>query len=262
MNNHTADYPLGQQLLLTPMAKGLNDNNLALLQLKAKQASFCNQVVTVTTQVICHLDTTATFLSVEGTQNCSLRGLLMQVAHPTNDTCAFFQVIDNYSVGQGVACTMLPSAAAFGCNAIIRLIPFTRWLLKPVYGKWQSYNLDLAFHPAALQDMAVATWDKSNNCVQQKEGDLLVQALKDLDIYNLHTKLEATPPAVVLVDTMGMAFRTHWVTQAQFLHKQTGSATQTMAPTQQQDNDSLTNLIQSQNTIFTQAIHQMDNLAE
>jgi len=35
------------------MAKGLNDNNLAaLLQLKAKQASFCNEIITMTTQVI------------------------------------------------------------------------------------------------------------------------------------------------------------------------------------------------------------------
>jgi len=53
MNNHAADYPLGQRLLLAPMAKGLNDNNLAtLLQLKAKQASFCNQITTMTTWVI------------------------------------------------------------------------------------------------------------------------------------------------------------------------------------------------------------------
>jgi len=37
----------------------------------------------------------------------------------------------------------------------------------------------------ALQEMASATWDKNNNCVQQKEGDLLSQALKDLDIYDL-----------------------------------------------------------------------------
>jgi len=50
----------------------------------------------------------------EGNHNWSLRDLLMQVMHPTNDTCAFFQAIDNYSVGQGVAFMMLPSAANFG----------------------------------------------------------------------------------------------------------------------------------------------------
>jgi len=81
----------------------------------------------------------------------------MQVAHPTMNMCAFFQAIDNYSAGQGVAFTMLPSAANFGHNAILGLIPFTCWLLEPVYGKRQSYNLDLAFFPEALQEMASAT---------------------------------------------------------------------------------------------------------
>jgi len=68
MNNCTTDYLLGQCLLLAPMAKGLNNNNLAaLLQLKAKQASFCNQVVIVTTWAICNLDTTTMFLTAEHT---------------------------------------------------------------------------------------------------------------------------------------------------------------------------------------------------
>jgi len=129
----------------------------------------------------------------------------MQVAHPTNDTCTFFQAIDNYSTGQGVAFTMLPSMANFGRNAVLGLIPFTRWLLEPVYGKRQSYNLDLAFHPEALQEMASVTWDERNNCVQQKEGDLLGQALKDLDIYDLWPKSEANPPATVMVDMTGTA---------------------------------------------------------
>jgi len=84
----------------------------------------------------------------------------MQVAHPTNDTCAFFQAIDNYCTGQGVAFTMLPSMVTFGHNAVLGLILFKRWLLKPVYGKRQSYNLDLAFHLEALQEMALATWDE------------------------------------------------------------------------------------------------------
>jgi len=53
MNNQAADYPLGQWLLLAPMAKGLNDNNMAtLLQLKTKQASFCNQIIMVTIWVV------------------------------------------------------------------------------------------------------------------------------------------------------------------------------------------------------------------
>jgi len=68
MNNCTTDYPLGQRLLLAPMTKGLNDNNLAtLLQLKAKQASFCNQITTMTTRVIQDLDTPASFAMAEGT---------------------------------------------------------------------------------------------------------------------------------------------------------------------------------------------------
>jgi len=189
MNNHATNYPLGQQLLLAPIAKGLNNNNLAaLLQLKARQASFCNQITTMTTWVIHNLDTPAVFAMAEGNHNWSLCNLLMQVVHPTNDTCAFFQAIDNYSGGQGVTFMMLPSTTTFGHNALLGLIPFTRWLLELVYRKRQSYNLDVAFHPAALQEMVSATWNKNNNCVQQKEGDLLGWALRDLDIYNLRPK--------------------------------------------------------------------------
>jgi len=58
----------------------------------------------------------------------------MEVTHLTNNTCAFFQAIDNYSAGQGITFTMLPSMAAFGRNSVIGLIPFTQWLLEPFYG--------------------------------------------------------------------------------------------------------------------------------
>jgi len=200
--------------------------------------------------------------TVEGTHHWSLRGLLMQVAHPTNNTCTFFQVIDSYSVGQGMAFTMLPSMAAFGQNAIIGLNPFTHWLLEPVYGKEQSHNLDLAFHPSAIQDMALAIWDENHNCIQQNERDLLGWALKDLDIYNLQSKPEATPLAMVLVDTTGMALQQKLGITGQFTHNQANPATQVMVQTQHHDNNSLTKSIQSQNTIFTQAIHQMDLLAK
>jgi len=186
----------------------------------------------------------------------------MQVAHPTNNMCVFFQAIDNYSMGQGVAFTMLPSTVNFGHNTVLGLIPFPRWLLEPVYRKRQSYNLDLAFHPDALQEMASATWDERNNCVPQKEGDLLGQALKDLNIYDLWPKPEANPPVTVIVDTTGTALQETQNSTGQSLHYQTGTLAQNTMQLQQQDNDSLTNLIQSQNTMFTQAIHQMDTLAE
>ena len=263
MNNRAADYPLGQRLLLAPMANGLNDSNMAaLLQLKNKQAAFCNQITTATTRAVRDLDATASFQNTDGTHSWSLRGLLMQIAHPTNDTCAFFQAIDNYSSGQGVAFTMLPSVAAFGRNAVLGLIPFTRWLLEPVYGKRQSYNLDLAFHPEALQEMASAIWDERNNCVQQIQGDLLGRALKDLDIYDLRPQPAANPPVTVMVDTTGTALQEKQSITSQAPHHHTGTPTQNYAQLQQQDNDSLTNSIHSQNTMFTQAIHQMDSLAE
>jgi len=186
----------------------------------------------------------------------------MQVAHPTIDTCTFFQAIDNYSAGQGVAFTMLPSMAKFGCNAVLGLIPFTHWLLEPVYGKWQSYNLDLALIPEALQEMASATWDEQNNCVQQKKGDLLGWALKDLDIYDLQPKQEATPPATGLVDTTGTVLQETQNKANQSPPNHIGTAAHSPWHLQQQDNDSLMNLIQSQNMMFTQAIHQMDTLTK
>jgi len=155
---------------------------------------------------------------------------------------------------------MLPSVANFGHNAILGLIPFTCWLLEPVYRKRQSYNLDLAFFPEALQEMALATWDEQNNCIQQKEGNLLSRALKDLDIYDLQPKREATPPTTVLVDTMGTALQENKVNQSPPNH--IGTTAHSMRHLQQQDNNSPTNLIQSQNMMFTQAIHQMDTLAK
>jgi len=258
MNNCTADYPLRQCLLLAPMAKGLNNNNLAsCLQLKAKQSSFCNQVVTVTTWAVSNLDTTTSFSTAEGTHHWSLRGLFMQVAHPTNATCVFFQAINNYSVDREWLLLCYPAwqPLAECCN-------WTHWLLELVYGKWHSHNLDLAFHPSAIQDMALIIWDENHNCVQQKEGDLLGWALKDLDIYNLWLKVETTPLATVLVDTTGMALQEKPGITTQFTHHQASPATQAVAQTQHHNNDSLTNSIQSQNTMFTQAIHQMDTLAK
>jgi len=262
MNNRAADYPLGQRLLLAPIAQGLNDHNLtALMQLKAKQASFCNQIITVTTRTVRDLDAKATFLAGDGNHSWSLQGLLMQVAHPTNKNCAFFQAINNYSSGQGVAFTMLPSAATFGRNAVLGLIPFTRWLLELVYGKQQSYNLDLAFQLEALQEMAAATWDERHNCVQQQQGDLLGRALKDLEIYDLRTPTVVQPPATVLVDTTGTALQETKSTNGQAKIYQTSTSRANHTQSQLQDNDSLTNSIHSQNTMFTQAIQQMDSLA-
>jgi len=150
----------------------------------------------------------------------------MQVAHPTNDTCAFFQAIDNYSTGQGIAFTMLPSVANFGCNTVLRLILFTRWLLEPVYRKRQAYNLDLTFHPEELQEMTSVTWDERINCIQQKQGDILGRALKDLDIYNLRPQPAANPPVMVVVDTTGTALQETQSSTGQPLHYQTSTSAQ------------------------------------
>jgi len=81
-----------------------------------------------------------------------------------------------------------------------------------------------------------------------------------LDIYDLHPKQEAKPTATVLVDTMGTALQENKVNQS--TPNNTGITTHSTRHIQQQDSDSLTNLIQSQNTMFTPAIHQMDTLAE
>jgi len=244
------------------MAKGLNNQNLmAFLQLKAKQASFCSQVIMVMMQAITHLDLKVNFTAADGNHAWSLQSLLMQVEHPTTNTCAFFQVINNYSTRNGVVFTMLPCAVAYGCNTIIGIIPFNHWLLEPVYGKQKSHNLDTAFHVGMIQDMAMATWDQENNCIQQKEGDLLCRALNDLDIYDLWLKQTGQPQTKVVVDTMG--------TELQAIHNTTNTTTQQVAPDNQcntniatHNNDSLTNSIQPQMTMFTQAINQMDALAE
>jgi len=129
-------------------------------------------------------------------------------------------------------------------------------------GKWQSHNLDLAFHLSAIQDMELVIWDKNHNCIQQKEGDLLGWAHRDLDIYNLWSELEVKPLAMVLVDTTGTALQEKPGITTQGMNLQVSLVAQAAPQTQHHNNDSLTNLIQSQNTMFTQAIHQMDTLAK
>jgi len=156
---------------------------------------------------------------------------------------------------------MLPSVAAYGFNAVLCIIPFTCWLLELVCGKQQSHNLDTAFHLGAIQEMSMAIWDQENNCIQQKEGDLLGRALSNLDIYDLWSKQTGKPHPTVLANTMGITLQasnnaTNTPTQ------QVAQANQCTNNTTTQDNDSLINSIQSQMTMFTQAIHQMDALAE
>ncbi len=215
----------------------------------------------VTTWAMANLDLNASFTAADGNQLWSLQSLLMQVEHPTANTCTFFQAIDN-STGNGIVFTMLPSAAAYGCNTILGIIPFTHWLLGPVYGKHQSHNLDTTFHSGALQEVAMANWDQENNCVQQKEGDLLGRALNDLDIYNLRSKHNGKPQATVLVNTTGTVLQASTTAENMAQAQQAGQANQLPSHNATQDNDSLTNSIQLQTTMFTQAIHQMDALAE
>ncbi len=156
---------------------------------------------------------------------------------------------------------MLPSAAAYGHNAVLGIIPFTHWLLEPVYSKQQSHNLDAAFHLGAIQEMATATWDQANNCIQQKEGNLLGRVLNNLDIYDLQTKQTGKPHMTVAVDTTGTVLQaSHDTNNTNAPHAAPDNHQNTNTTTH--DNDSLTNLIQSQTTMFTQAIYQMDALAE
>jgi len=108
----------------------------------------------------------------------------------------------------------------------------------------------------------MAIWDQENNCVQQKEGDLLSRALNDLEIYNLRSKHKGKPQMTVLVDTMGMVLQASNTAGTTDLAQPAGQANQCLNQNATQDNDSLTNSIQSQTTMFTQAIHQMDALAE
>jgi len=60
--------PWGNIFSSPPMAKGQNDNNMtSLQQLKANQASFCNQIIMVTTRVVRDLNINAMFVTAEGT---------------------------------------------------------------------------------------------------------------------------------------------------------------------------------------------------
>jgi len=157
---------------------------------------------------------------------------------------------------------MLPSAAAYSHNMVLGIIPFIRWLLKPVYGKQQSHNLDPTFHSRALKEMELAIWDQDNNCIQQTEGDLLGRKLNNLNIYDLRSKQSRKPQPMVLVDTTGMALQENVIIANTAQTPQSGQENQCTTTNATQDNKSLTNSIQLQTTMFTQAIHQMDALME
>ncbi len=82
MNQSATQFPLGQRLLLAPLATELNDKNLKSLdQLLQKQAAFCKEIMPVTNNDIQALDQEFQ-LQIKGEPiKWTLRKVLMQLSH-------------------------------------------------------------------------------------------------------------------------------------------------------------------------------------
>jgi len=109
LNNKSTQYPLGQQLLLGPLAAMLNAMNLGQLDLLLKrQASFCQELVTLATQDIEHIDREFEVTIDKQKSTWSLWKILMQVMHPEEENCAFFHAISSNQNGVGTMFSLLP----------------------------------------------------------------------------------------------------------------------------------------------------------
>jgi len=132
-------FPLGQRLLLAPLATNLNETNLeGLDKLLSKQAMFCHESIMATNNKVKDVNQTFT-LQIEGEDmQWTLCKVLMQLAHLDQEECSFFHALDCNRNGSGIMVTMLPNVAPQGRMAVRHLLPFTKWILEPMLGQTQA----------------------------------------------------------------------------------------------------------------------------
>ena len=96
MKESATTFPLGQQLLLTPLASKLNKKNLeGLDQLLHKQATFCKEISFTVNNDVKDVDHQFT-LQIKGKDTqWTLRKVLMQLTHPDQEECSFFHAINH-----------------------------------------------------------------------------------------------------------------------------------------------------------------------
>jgi len=81
MANIATKFPLGQRLLLAPLATNLNDTNLDVLQCLQRLASFCKEIATTQNDNITGLDKAFPLMIEGATTKWTLQQVLIQVAH-------------------------------------------------------------------------------------------------------------------------------------------------------------------------------------
>jgi len=97
MRASATKFPLGQWLLLAPLASELNDKNLNTLdQLLEKQATFCKEITLAENNNVCNIDQESP-LTIKGEiTQWTLQKVLMQLAHPEQEECSFFHAINQH----------------------------------------------------------------------------------------------------------------------------------------------------------------------
>jgi len=201
MKDSATTFPLGQWLLLAPLTSELNKKNLeGLDQLLQKQAMFCKEICFATNTNV--KDANQQFiLTIEGEETqWSLRKVLMQLAHPEQEECSFFQAIDHNRNGNGITVAMLLNIAQHGSTAVRHLLLFTKWILEPTLGPTQARNVEVAFMADTVTWQLSLQWDPTNNCVLQADNTLIGRALNNFPLYNL--TMITHPPTTVTTKPM------------------------------------------------------------
>jgi len=248
LNNKSTQYPLGQCLLLGPLAATLNATNLGQLNLLLKrQALFCCKLVMLFTQDIAYLDG-AFDITINNQRNAwSLRRILMQVTHPKQENCAFFHSINSNWNGRGTIFSLLPSAAPHSRSIVCNLLPFLKWMLSLIAPSHQINKMIKQFKLETVTNQNHLQWDPENNCIHQAANNMIGKVLQDYMVYNLTTQA-SRPPSVVTTAPPKQ-------TQA------TRIGTNQINLANQQDMDSLSNSNLSQGTWFMMTTTQIDTLA-
>ncbi len=199
-------------LISGPTSKWAEQKNLeGLDQLLQKQATFCKEITLVTNNDVQDMDQEYPLTIKRKITQWMLHKVLMQFAHPDQEECSFFHVIDCNCAGSSISVAMLPNVVALqGHNSVQHLLPFVKWILKLTLGQGQAQQVSIAFTPDTINRQATWQWDPANNCVLQANSTLIGCALNDFLLYNLM----ASTQLPTMVTTMAQSAKPPQTAQA------------------------------------------------
>jgi len=171
--------------LLATLASELNKKLEGLDQLLQKQAMFCKESTFTMNSDVRDVDHKFTLQIKREDTKWTLQKMLMQLVHPNQQECSFFHAMDHNRNGSSIMIAMLPNIAQHGCTTVYHLLPFTKWILKPILSHSQAKKVATAFTVETSTRQMTWQWDPANNCVLQVDSTLIGRALNDFPLYIL-----------------------------------------------------------------------------